>query len=118
MTHRRALSLLWILLPLMVARVLLPPGYMPGSGTDGMALVMCSGAVIAPDGDGPAPDAGHEGKFSCPFAQAPALAAAFAMPWVHAAPPPRFAPLAPRLLAAAPTGPPRTGRARGPPLHS
>jgi hypothetical protein len=118
MSRRRALSLLWVLLPLMVARVMLPSGYMPVDGMHGLRLVLCSGVVLPPADDAPQPAGQHAGEFSCPFAQAPAFAPPFefarvaAAPLVSAAP----SPLTPR--SAAPSGPPRLDRARGPPLHS
>jgi hypothetical protein len=105
-----------LLLPLLALRALLPAGYMPIAGTDGVRIVMCSEGVAglftpADDGHHPQPSAGE----ACPFAHAalnappPQLSVGF-VPLVQA----HFLPFAFRELPPA-AGPPRQRGARAPP---
>jgi hypothetical protein len=67
-----------ILLPALAFRVMVPPGFMPGTGAgDGPTMQMCHGAGPlpkatrpAPSEDGPAPDQGPHHEAPCVFAAA------------------------------------------------
>src|SRR5262245_57767381 len=120
MTSARLRPWIALLLPLMLLRAMLPPGFMPVATDGGLQIVMCSAGLPAQADNGAAddkhpglPDAG-----SCLFSHAPPSAPPSAAPCCGiAAPPPGFAPplVAQRPL---PTGPPRLASARGPPRHS
>ena len=73
MTRRRIRFLIALLLPLMVLRALLPAGYMPVAGNDGLRIVMCS-AGLATTTTGDATDRGDHpglaGGEGCVFAHA------------------------------------------------
>jgi len=112
--------LLW-LLPLLVARLLLPPGVMPGSNLQGAALVLCS---MHHDAAG---RAGHQapvqgdshGEKVCPFAAAAAAAPVSTAPAVAV----RVAKAAIVAMGTvaqrrADAGPPRSQTSRGPPILS
>lgn len=74
----------------MILRALLPAGWMPNvSGQPGSALIICSmdggTSVTGDQGNLPSkhqPD-GHSDHDGCPFAAAPHLAAAGALPAIH-----------------------------------
>lgn len=81
MTHRRAQTWVWWLLPILVARALLPIGFMPSAGADSLRLVMCSAGFIkaietAPQTEHPSAAA----HFTCPFAQLGTLGVSLAAP--------------------------------------
>jgi len=67
-----------LLLPALAARMLVPPGFMPGTGADGApSIQMCHGAgplpastQPVPAGDDPAPDRGPHHEAPCVFAAA------------------------------------------------
>ena len=95
-----------ILLPALASRVLVPPGFMPGTGADDApTLQMCHGAgplpastQPIPAGDDPAPDPGPHHEAPCVFAAAgsaappPVVSVALVAPQAHDAtpPPPEF----------------------------
>jgi hypothetical protein len=109
---------LW-LLPLIVARFLLPPGVMPGHDTAGAALVLCSvhaGLGATSTGhDAPSSGGSHADKV-CPFAAAASSAPGFAAHTValelRAS---ILAPLSSTAQRAPPSGPTRTQFSRAPP---
>lgn len=119
--RRSAEILIWWLMPWLMARLLVPAGFMPVSTAGEISWVLCSTAALghAPAQDGPQPEGPdlHHGSL-CPFAAAGALA-----------PPPPSALVAARSFAAArlyasgtsnPTATDVAGDhwARGPPLIS
>jgi hypothetical protein len=67
-----------LLLPALALRVLVPPGFMPGTGAgDAPTMQMCHGAGPLPapthptrDGDDPAPEKGQHHESPCVFAAA------------------------------------------------
>jgi len=117
-TRRRIRACIALLLPLMVLRALLPPGYMPVATDGDLRIVMCSAGLAANqdsggDHHGQATDAGsclfaHAATFAAPSASACCLAVpaefSFDIPVVAARPPA--------------TGPPRSAAARAPPSLS
>lgn len=115
MTRSRRHLLIALLLPLLALRAMLPAGYMADTHAGDFRLVMCADGLLLPD---TGEDSHDEDSGLCLFAQA-AQAAVPAAPFVM----PAAAPVAPSLvdishLLAPTTGPPRTDRARGPPLHA
>lgn len=124
MMSRRTLRLgLALLLPLMLLRGLLPPGYMPVAEHGQLRIVLCSAGPVLPDsGDGDGTDRGPQlppNAGDCPFAKgwagAPPVhaAAALIVPRRQTV---RLPPHATSLPAS--TGPPRTTAARAPPRLS
>lgn len=118
MNVRRVQAWVWWLLPLLVARSLLPIGFMAQAHDGQLQVVFCSAALLLEQGSDSAGDlpVGTGGE-SCPFLHA------------AAAPPPAFHALpvviaatdrvvVPDTTAAISVGPPRTDRARGPPPFS
>jgi hypothetical protein len=71
-----------VLLPALVLRVLVPPGFMPGTGAnDAPTMQMCHGAgplpaatQPVPGGEHPAPEQGQHHQAPCVFAAAGAVA--------------------------------------------
>jgi hypothetical protein len=67
-----------VLLPALAARLMVPQGFMPGTGADDApTMQMCHGAGPMPEathpmstGDGPAPDKGRHHEAPCVFAAA------------------------------------------------
>lgn len=115
-TRSRRHLLIALLLPLLALRALLPAGYMAEAHAGEFRLVMCADGLQLPADPG---DEGHAAEEEhCLFAQAAQAAVAVAS-WVLPATPAlsRTLPGMGHLLAPT-TGPPRTDRARGPPLHS
>lgn len=112
---RRKLRLLVYVLPFLVARALLPAGFMPTLQGGEFQLAFCNFSFAAPtegdDHSGPDPTAGDH---ACTFAQ-PAFAA---LPVLPSALPPdltlRVVPFTPAQFIAK-TGPPRTAGSRAPP---
>lgn len=115
MGMRRKLRLFAYVLPFLVARALLPAGFMPTVQGGELQLAFCGFSFAAPaqgdDHSGPDPTAGDH---ACTFAQ-PAFAALPVLP--AELPPdltPRIAPFSPAQFIAK-TGPPRTAGSRAPP---
>ena len=117
-SRRRIRAGIALLLPLMVLRALLPPGYMPVTADGELRIVMCSAGLASQDpGDtdrhSQASDTG-----SCLFANAATFAPPSATGFIPA--------IAPEISLALPvaatrppaTGPPRTAAARAPPSFS
>jgi hypothetical protein len=77
--RRTAQGLLWWLLPWLVARLLVPAGFMPVTATGEVAWVLCSVAATASDADAPAKPLRSTGDLHkdvlCAFAAAGSLAA-------------------------------------------
>lgn len=121
MPARRQIRLvLALLLPLMLLRALLPPGYMPVAREGELHFVMCSAGLAAPAAtDDTAPPAAP--GIDCPYAFAHGVAfAPPVLPLFAFAPLPqatRFIAIASEHLPRA-TGPPRTTTVRGPPTLS
>lgn len=115
MTSRRLQSWVWWLLPLLVARALMPVGFMAQMQDGQLQIVFCSAGISqlarSDPGDADHADAQHnasQGDLSCPFAQAAAaplpdlsrsevvsfIPAAVILPWsespYYASGPPRF----------------------------
>lgn len=117
--RRHLHPVLALLLPLMLLRALLPPGYMPVASDEGLRIVMCS-AGLSTQADAPAgtdhSQTGDDG--SCLFAHAATFAPpATATCCIALGRPPSFhVPAAPQLPLS--TGPPRLTAARGPPHYS
>jgi hypothetical protein len=123
--RRRARNLLHWLLPLLVLRLLLPLGVMPGVAHGAPALVLCSLYSAASPHAG-APDVGggsgphdHAAQTSCPFAAAAHVAPVLAFE------PVQFTFAAVLITADAKTGralaligPPRSHLSRAPPAFS
>lgn len=123
MTARRRALLIALLLPVMALRALLPAGYMPVAGSDGLQVVMCSdGLQWSPAIDTRGERDDHSrlaGTGECHFSHGGAKApppsiltlAALQVPVAHRMPSPGDEP----SLAA---GPPRVTAARAPPALS
>jgi len=116
--RRHLHAVLALMLPLMLLRGLLPPGYMVA--TDGeLRIVMCSAGLAAqPDTGIPADHSQSPDTGSCLFAHAAGFAPPSAAPCCQLAPPALsfdVPVLAQRPLA---TGPYRFAAARGPPRYS
>jgi len=107
MNRRRAQGWVFWLLPLLAARLLLPVGVMPAAGSQGPALMLCSGGFLATALADSASrrDATQRGSSdaggSCPFAAAGLLA------------PPLAATLPALALATAVAAPPALSAQRG-----
>lgn len=118
MNSRRVHSWVWLLLPLLVARAVVPVGFMARAQDGQLQMVFCSSGISQPDADHDAAGKQHtdaQNDFSCPFAQVaaaplPDLGGSVAIPFIPAADilPPAESP----YYAA---GPPRFIATRGPP---
>jgi hypothetical protein len=117
--HRQSRWIL-LLLPLLAARLLLPPGVMPGRSEAGATLVVCTGhqaesGLQSHDAPKPLSDPGHEHAV-CPFAAAcpPAPAPVWTALALEAVAPVRFVAL-PGMRGDARSGPARSQTSRAPP---
>jgi hypothetical protein len=78
MTSHRKSNLIWLLLPLLALRALVPAGFMLDASSDGLSMVICSGGVyktVSVDHGDQAPVTDHgqqtqHGDSICPFAVA------------------------------------------------
>ncbi len=71
MTFRRAQSWVWWLLPFLMARALMPVGFMAQAHEGKLQIVFCSAGVAQSDASHDAAGKDHSGPqndFSCPFA--------------------------------------------------
>ena len=120
MSSRRVQSWVWWLLPLLVARALMPVGFMAQAVDGKLQIVFCSAGMSQPgashdDNGNKHTDAQND--FSCPFAQAaaaplPDFSGSEAIPFIPTA---EILPSAESRYVA--TGPPRFIATRGPPTH-
>ncbi|MGE0116057.1 MAG: DUF2946 family protein [Steroidobacteraceae bacterium] len=119
MSSRRLQTWVWWLLPLLVARSLVPVGFMAQAHEGKFQIVFCTTGVslplaVAHDDAGGNHDASHANS-SCLFAQA----AAVPLPDLSGSAAIAFLPTAEMLppadLPTHASGPPRLDRARGPP---
>ena len=70
-TGRTRLIVGLLLVPALALRVLVPPGFMPGTGADDApTMQMCHGAGPLPAGQDPAPEQGKHHESPCAFAAA------------------------------------------------
>ena len=117
MTSRRVQSWVWLLLPFLVARALMPVGFMAQAHDGKMQIVFCTAGFAqpgAPSDHSDKHDSSH-GDFSCPFAHVaaaplPDLSGSVAIAFIDAE---VFLPLTELPYYAA--GPPRIHHVRGPP---
>jgi len=126
MSPRRAESWMLWLLPLLVLRLLLPTGVMPGQEPRGAAFVLCSTRVLQPASPASTAaqrDSSRSGSTHaealCPFAAAATLAAPST--WALQQRPPLLQDRVvewPKAQCTAPSGPPRSQLSRAPPLLS
>lgn len=117
--RRHLHTVIALLLPLMVLRAILPPGYMPVATDGGLRIVMCSAGLVTQADAGTGTDHSQVSDGgSCLFAHAATFAPPGAAPCCAALPPALSfdVPLAAQLPL--PTGPPRFAAARGPPRNS
>ncbi len=129
MTFRRAQCWVWWLLPFLVARALVPVGFMAQMSEGQFRLVFCTAGMAQTLNAGAATDhaadksTGHQGSatqadFSCPFSQVAAvplldISGSEAIPFISSA---EVLPPAESPYYAA--GPPRRITNRGPPAHA
>jgi hypothetical protein len=109
---RRVQFWVWWLLPLMVARAMLPVGFMPS--WNGAGITLCSGVVLQQDPSQPA-DSTHS-DLTCPFAHAPGAAPLPVLPVLaafHGQIIDRIEPVAQLQISFSPL---RSHRVRGPPV--
>jgi hypothetical protein len=120
--RRTAQALLWWLLPWIVARLLVPVGFMPVASSSELGWVLCSAAAQSGGAAGPTAPHGTDGNQH----DAPCL---FAVAGTCAAPPATVLAMAPGLATASlpipadafpalPAKRPRSHLARGPPQLS
>ena len=84
MSVRRAKAWVWWLLPLLVARALLPIGFMPSVGEHSLKLVICSAGFAKTVDTNPLQpahkDSSQHGALTCPFAQIGTFGLSFVTP--------------------------------------
>lgn len=116
MNHSRNLRLLLYVLPFVLARLLLPSGFMPTLQGGELRLAFCGVAAATPvDGKVQADPHPLDGNDHCPFAQ-PAMAM---LPVLPALPPATLVvvpPPATPVYFQPTTGPPRAFGSRAPPV--
>ena len=117
--RRRIRAGIALLLPLMVLRALLPPGYMPVATEGGLQIVMCSAGLTQAD-EGPSgkdhPQTADSGQ--CLFSHAATFAPPSATPCCTVTPPASRFDVFTVAYQPPATGPPRLTAARGPPVYS
>ena len=114
--HRRSVrQLVWLLLvPALALRVLVPPGFMPGSGDGhGLTMQMCHGAGPLPAPTGHDPQPRHDSP--CVFAAAGTVAPPPVLALVTAAIVQACVETAPPVSSACHRAPARAHLARAPP---
>lgn len=117
MTRSRNIRLLLYVLPFVLARLLLPAGFMPTLQDGELRLAFCGAAAAAPaDGKAQADPHPLDGNDHCPFAQ-PALAMLPILPALPPAVPMVLPPPAAPVYFQPTTGPPRAFGSRAPPVQ-
>ena len=118
-SRRKVRGWIALLLPLMLLRAVLPPGYMPVANDGGLRIVMCSVGLQLNSDAGANGDHGQAADDgSCLFAHAAAFAPPSVAPCCPLAPSSRSFDLLPTAELPPATGPPRATGARAPPTFS
>jgi Protein of unknown function (DUF2946) len=121
MSSRRVQVWVWWLLPLLVARALMPVGFMAQAQEGKLQVVFCSAGFAQPAADHDGADSKHsaaQNDFSCPFAQVAAaplldISSSEAVPFIPTA---EILPQSKSPYQV--SGPPRFIATRGPPAYS
>jgi len=116
MTSPRHLRLLLLVLPLVLARMVLPAGFMPMVQDGEVRLAFCGSLMALPGEDGSQADPQPlDGNDHCPFAQ-PAMALLPVLPVEPPSVPVVVPPPAAAVQFQPATGPPRALGSRAPPV--